>query len=102
MSAKLTKEVIEENSNVLYGIFNFISSTDYFPPHEFLNEFLEHGSDPCDQDGRMSSWPPFVLSESEYTEVKDWWLSNHPNVSVSNLGTNSWIDWQTELIEADD
>jgi hypothetical protein len=69
----LAKKVLLENTKVLYGIFGIINTSGFFPPRGFLNEFLEGGSDPCDQDGRMDSWIPFELSESEYEIIKKWW-----------------------------
>ena len=45
------KRVLEDNTNVLYGIFGIISGSGCFPPLLFLNEFFLAGSDPCDQDG---------------------------------------------------
>ena len=51
-----SKNILTENTNVLYGIFGIISTSGYFPSFYFLNEFLMQGSDPCDQDGRMEEW----------------------------------------------
>src|SRR5262249_7930489 len=68
------KQVLSADEAVLYGIFGIIGNSGYFPPREFLNEFLMVGSDPCDQDGRMGRWKPFALSPGEYDEVKAWWV----------------------------
>jgi hypothetical protein len=61
-SVETAKKVLTANTAVLYGIFGTIESSGYFPPSKFLNQFLAQGNDPCDQDGRMSKWPPFTLS----------------------------------------
>jgi len=91
------KRILTTNTNVLYGIFGVIKDSGYFPPREFLNEFLESGSDPCDQDERMSRWAGFTLSREEYSEIKEWWLKRYPNSKVSNLNTNCWDDWSQEV-----
>src|ERR1700687_1673171 len=51
----IAKQVLAANEAVLYGIFGVIGSSGYFPPRDFLNDFLRQGTDPCDQDGRMSA-----------------------------------------------
>ncbi len=99
MSVERAKEVLTENSNVLYGIFGFIETTWFFPPRNFLNVFLQQGSDPCDQDRRMNPWTPFILSESEYEDVKEWWLSKHPGTVVDDLGESRWNGWTVHLRE---
>src|SRR5262245_16266178 len=55
----VAKQVLTADEQVLYGIFGHIGTSGYFPPYEFLNEFLMVGCDPCDQDGRMANWQPF-------------------------------------------
>jgi len=99
MSFELAKKTISDNSKVLYGIFGVIESSGYFPPFEFLNEFLMQGEDPCDQDGRMKSWKPFLLDEAEYSLIKNWWLSNHNEAIVNDLGASNWAGWANEIIE---
>jgi hypothetical protein len=92
------KVVLLQNSNVLYGIFSVIKQTDCFPPREFLNDFLLGGNDPCDQDRRMSDWKPFELSSSEYFEIKQWWISQHPGALETALGAEDWDDWVREVL----
>ncbi len=99
MNVELAKKVLSDNSKVLYGIFGVIESSGYFPPREFLNQFLDKGNDPCDQDGRMESWTPFILNAVEYDAVKVWWLSKYPGVVINDLGATSWDDWVVEIIE---
>ena len=53
-AVETAKLVLEADEAVLYGIFGLIGASVYFPPRDFLNEFLMVGNDPCDQDGRMS------------------------------------------------
>lgn len=96
------KRVLAADENVLYGIFGLIAGSGYFPPREFLNEFLMVGSDPCDQDGRIRRWKPFELSSIDYDEVKAWWASAHPGAIVSNLGVGCWHDWQQVIINPED
>lgn len=93
------KRVLEDNTNVLYGIFSIISGSGYFPPLPFLNEFFLAGSDPCDQDGRMGRWRRFALTLSEYDVVKAWWIENNPNTIESQLGCDCWNDWVKEILE---
>ncbi|URG53896.1 hypothetical protein IG605_006225 [Pectobacterium quasiaquaticum] len=93
------KRILDENTKVLYGIFGVISSSGYFPPLPFLNEFFLVGSDPCDQDGRMGCWRPFTLILSEYEVVKEWWFASHPGTVESRLGCECWGDWVQELLE---
>ncbi len=93
MSAETAKRVLAENTAVLYGIFGIVDSSGFFPPREFLNQFLVQGSDPCDQDGRMSDWQPFILPPQDYLEVKEWWMVNHPGASEDDLGAECWDEW---------
>ncbi len=102
MSVELAIKILKENSNVLYGVFGIIETTQYFPPKNFFNQFLEKGNDPCDQDGRMESWKPFNLNDIEYKEIKEWWLSKHPEVTVNSLGASSWNEWQSIILEKED
>ncbi|MEZ6137067.1 MAG: hypothetical protein R3C53_19405 [Pirellulaceae bacterium] len=92
-SVALAKNILAENSRVLYGIFGVIESSGFFPPRLFLNEFLKVGCDPCDQDGRMGSWTPFELSKDDYLTVKDWWIANHPGTIEDALAVTTWDDW---------
>jgi hypothetical protein len=87
------KEVLSENSEVLYGIFGVVKSSAYFPPLSFLNEFLILGYDPCDQDQRMKPWAPFKLTNDEYNILLNWWQLSNPNCSSNSLGTECWDDW---------
>ena len=96
---ELAKNVLSENTKVLYGIFGVIESSGYFPPMAFLNEFLMVGHDPCDQDGRMDSWKPFSLSFDDYISLKKWWVANHPDAVEDSLGVDSWSDWALEVVE---
>jgi 6-phosphogluconolactonase len=96
------KRVLEADEAVLYGIFGVIAGTGYFPPRDFLNEFLMVGSDPCDQDGRMSRWQPFTLSPGEYAEVKAWWAAGHLGAVVSDLGVGCWNDWVQVILNPKD
>jgi hypothetical protein len=93
------KRVLDENTEVLYGIFGVISGSGYFPPLPFLNEFFLGGSDPCDQDGRMGRWRPFTLTISEYEVVKAWWLEACPGTVEAELGSECWADWVQEILE---
>lgn len=93
------KDILAENSKVLYGIFGVIKGSGLFPPRVFLNEFLKAGSDPCDQDGRMENWVPFELTVEEYLEIKEWWLLLYPNTIEDALEQTSWLDWSVEIIE---
>ena len=99
MSIELAKRVLTENSHVLYGIFGTIKVSGYFPPIQFLDQFFSQGSDPCDQDGRMDNWKPFVLSENEYKTIANWWVSNHPGTVEDDLGQASWDSWALEIVE---
>jgi hypothetical protein len=92
-SLELAKQVLSANQTVRFGIFGAIGAYPYFPPREFLNEFLMVGNDPCDQDGRMSSWPPFTVSSEEYREVLAWWVASHPGAAENRLDTACWDDW---------
>jgi hypothetical protein len=95
----LAKDVLDRNSKVLFGIFGAIQNSGHFPPLEFLNEFFMKGNDPCDQDGRMASWPPFNLTSSEYAEVKNWWLINHPGTLETDLESSTWTEWCCKILE---
>lgn len=95
---ELAKNILMEDEKVLYGIFGIIASCDYFPLRAFLNEFLMVGYDPCDQDGRMESWKPFLLSAEDYLLLKEWWISNHLNALEHSLGVTSWSDWIQEIL----
>jgi len=99
MSVELAKKILVENTNVLYGIFGVVESSGYFPPQNFLNQFLVVGSDPCDQDGRMDSWRPFELNKDEYEIIKEWWLACHSGSVVDDLGEKNWDAWVVEIIE---
>ena len=90
---EVAKRVLSDNTKVLYGIFGIVASSDRFPPRSFLNEFLIAGNDPCDQDGRMASWSPLSLSSDEYSALKEWWISNHPDAAEDSLGVDCWGDW---------
>jgi hypothetical protein len=97
-SVELAKQVLEDNQNVLYGVFGHVATSPWFPPARFLNEFLGVGHDPCDQDERMGHWKPFALTNDEYEEVKRWWLTNHPNSNEDELGVSSWDEWVFHLL----
>jgi hypothetical protein len=92
------KLVLEKDLAVLYGFFGVLDSSGFFPPREFLNEFLRRGLDPCDQDGRMEGWTPFTLSDQDYQAVRDWWTSKRPGARVDALGANCWDDWAQKVI----
>ena len=96
------KRVLTADEAVLYGIFGVIGVSGYFPPREFLNEFLMVGSDPCDQDRRMRGWQPFFLSPTEYDEVKAWWVSGHSGAVTSDLGVGSWEEWIQVILNPED
>ena len=96
---ELAKKVLSENRKVLFGIFGIIKTSGYFPPRDFLNEFLLGGNDPCDQDGRMERWVPFELSAEEYNSIKLWWQSKYPKTAVDSLSSDSWNDWVQEILE---
>jgi hypothetical protein len=95
----LAKDVLEENSKVLYGIFGVVESSGFFPPREILNGFLSQGNDPCDQDGRMDGWQPMELNEREYAVIQTWWLGNNPKAKVESLEHDNWHDWIDEILE---
>jgi hypothetical protein len=92
------RRILGANKNVLYGIFGEVATSSFFPPHQFLNEFLMVGYDPCDQDNRMSNWKPFELSMDEYLEVQKWWMSEHPGTTVTSLGVDDWDAWIQEIL----
>lgn len=94
--------VLKADEEVLYGIFGIIGTSAYFPPRDFLNEFFMVGSDPCDQDGRMSLWEPFALTPVEYDEVKAWWVTDHPGTVESDLGVGCWRDWVQVILNPED
>jgi hypothetical protein len=93
------KQIIGENSKILYGIFGIIETSGYFPTKELLNEFFSTGYDPCDQDNRMKPWKPFILDENEYKQISNWWLSKHPNCTISSLNSTTWQEWSYLIIE---
>jgi hypothetical protein len=94
----LAKSVLSDNTKVLYGIFNIINTSGYFPPRSFINEFLMGGNDPCDQDGRMESWEPIELSAEEYSHILSWWQSKYPNTVEDDLGAENWSDWVQSIL----
>ncbi len=96
------KRVLAADEKMLYGIFGVIGGSGYFPPREFLNEFLMVGCDPCDQDARMDRWQPFALSPGDYDEVKTWWVSGHPGTVASDFGVESWNDWVQVILNPED
>jgi hypothetical protein len=97
-SLESAKQVLEANEKVLYGIFGVIGSSGYFPPRDFLNDFLMQGNDPCDQDGRMSAWQPFAVSPEEYCQIKAWWMAGHTGAVEHALGADCWDDWVQEIL----
>lgn len=98
-SLEAAKQVLAANEAVLYGIFGVIGSSGFFPPCAFLNEFLIRGSDPCDQDGRMSDWQPFAVSPEEYRELKAWWVAYHAGAVEDCLGVDCWDDWVQVVLD---
>lgn len=100
--AERAKAVLVENAKVRHGIFGAIAQSSYFPPREFLNEFLMAGTDLCDQDGRMAPWVPFSLSQEEFAAVEAWWREQHPGVLTDTLDAASWHDWAVEMLESRD
>lgn len=90
--------ILEDNTHVQYGVFGRVAESPWFPPARFLNQFLRVGFDPCDQDGRMAPWAPFVLTDAEYEDVKCWWLSKYPTAAEDDLGVASWDDWVFHLL----
>lgn len=97
-SLEEAKRVLTANESVPYGIFGVVSSSDVFPPYEFLNEFFAQGSDPCDQDFRMGKWVPFRLTLEEYSAIKLWWSEQHPNATEERLHVTNWYDWVQALL----
>jgi hypothetical protein len=98
-SLELAKWVLIADEEVQFGIFGHIASSGLFPPRAFLNEFLMLGHDPCDQDGRMSAWPPFAVSPEEYTALKEWWAARNEEGAVEDaLGAACWDDWVQEFL----
>jgi hypothetical protein len=93
------KNVLLNNETVRFGIFGIVATSGYFPPHQFLNEFLLEGADPCDQDQRMPPWKPFSLSADDYSIVKAWWADRHNGAIESSLGVTNWSDWTVVVIE---
>ena len=96
------KRVLAADEAVPFGIFGVISAFPYFPPREFLNEFLMEGLDPCDQDGRRRGWAPFAVSPEEYREVLAWWAAGHPGAVASDLGVGCWDDWVQMILNSED
>jgi hypothetical protein len=92
-------DVLQRNSAVQHGIFGAIRFSGLFPPRMLLNDFLAQGQDLCDQDARMERWPPFILSEVEYSIVKSWWITRHPEAREDALDTSSWSEWSTAMLE---
>ena len=92
-------DVLQRNSEVQHGIFGAVRFSGVFPPRILLNEFLAQGQDLCDQDARMERWPPFILSEDEYNNVKSWWITRHPEAIEDFLGASSWSEWSTVMLE---
>ncbi|WP_197065295.1 hypothetical protein [Massilia sp. 9096] len=97
-SVKLAKEVLLSNEAVRFGVFGIVATSGYFPPRQFLNEFLRAGTDPCDQDQRMPPWKPFSLSADDYLIVKAWWIARHSGAVESSLGATNWNDWAVVVI----
>lgn len=97
-SVESAKQVLAANEAVLYGIFGVIGSSGYFPPRDFLNDFLLKGNDPCDQDGRMSAWQPFAVSPEDYRLIKAWWMANHAGAVEDALSADCWADWVQEIL----
>lgn len=87
------KKVLTANEVVQFGIFGTIACSGFFPPREFLNEFLAIGSDPCDQDGRMFEWQPFAVSPEEYHALLAWWEADHPGDAEDRLDADCWDNW---------
>lgn len=96
------KAVLLANMNVRFGIFGAVASSNYFPPHKFLNEFLLGGSDSCDQDGRMAPWQPFALTAKEFAVVEAWWRESHPGAVTDALDAESWREWAVGMLESRD
>lgn len=96
------QRVLAANVAVQFGIFGIIDGSGYFPPREFLNEFLKAGSDPCDQDRQMGRWTSFELSPNEYNEVAEWWIANTPGTVVADLGVTCWSDWVQVILHPED
>ncbi len=98
-SLEAAKQVLAADEEVLYGIFGMIGVSGLFPPRTFLNEFLMRGSDPCDQDGRMSDWQPFTVSPEEYHELKSWWVAHHAGAVEDRFGVECWDHWVQEVLD---
>lgn len=99
MSIERAKNILSQNTMVLYGIFGIVDASDYFPTKNLLNQFFELGYDPCDQDGQMGTWDPFELTEKEFEIIVAWWLQDHPNARIDSLGAKVWSEWSYEIIE---
>lgn len=97
--AALANAILLRDKHVMYGIFGLVAASGCFPPRPLLNEFLAQGCDPCDQDGRMESWPPFALSDAQYLLVSEQWIATHPGATVDALGVGCWADWASKIIE---
>ncbi|WP_324766870.1 hypothetical protein [Pokkaliibacter plantistimulans] len=89
----LAIKVLTDDVTVIHGIFVAIKRSGFFPPAPFLNEFLEKGTDSCDQDGIMDRWTPFILSSEEYQTVLLWWLTQYPGTVVAGFGAVNWNEW---------
>ncbi len=96
------KRVLEADEQVPYGIFGHVGGSGYFPSREFLNEFLIVGCDPCDQDGRLARWMPFVLRSEEYDVIQRWWVAKHNGAVVSDLGAACWDEWVQRILNPED
>jgi len=101
-SLEMARRVLAANEDVPFGIFGIISSCPYFPPRDFLNEFLMGGSDPCDQDGVIGGWLPFTVSPEEYRELLAWWQAAHPGAVASDLGVGCWDHWIQVILNPED
>ncbi|MBL9082915.1 MAG: hypothetical protein JNK76_13965 [Planctomycetales bacterium] len=96
------KRVLTNSEAAGYGYFNHISPFGYFPPLEFLNQFLVLGHETWDQDGMHERWKPFELSPEEHCEVANWWIEKYPGTVVHDLGAKCWDDWLFQILHPDD
>jgi hypothetical protein len=97
-SIATAKRVLRANEVGPFGIFGAIGLSGYFPPRQFLNEFLMKGFDSCDQDRQMSDWQPFAVTDEDYQEIKAWWVADHEGAIEDRLGTECWDDWVQEVL----